>query len=395
MLERSRIEQYARRAARVAYFVLGLDCRYSLALVEKPDIGEDALLDTRRNQIQLNLALLKPFSTEVMPSDEPATEEGRVLDENYRHMMKILYLVFYEMRQLYQMRVVEAYVEREKYGPAGRAPVPEDDETCVRWLEELKAPGPDRDISDDADAFAYYLTCRYPETITMLESNGRLAEMKRRYDAVELPKERSEVECFTIDTSEQGRYVVYEDLIINSFIGRERISKGRMLKNHYEDAEGALYCAWILSEGKCRESVAAFYHTEEDLEKAPSLELVLDALERMLDKLTDQDYGQVAAAVESDKRYEVDDIRHASELMDIYYYISELRDGRYYENEERYGGRRGIPRISTTGRRLLDTIMDLVWRMDAGGPTKDDEMYAAFSRVDDSWMSNVYPTDNK
>ena len=119
MLDNDRIKAAADKAAKVAYTVLGLDCPYSVALINDLSIPEDARLDTQRNEIQLNLALLEPFSTDVMPSGELKTEEDKRVDEDYRHLMKVYSLVYHEMRHLYQKQAVNAYLINKKLG--GRA----------------------------------------------------------------------------------------------------------------------------------------------------------------------------------------------------------------------------------------------------------------------------------
>ena len=47
MLTNNAIEVYAQDAARVAYAVLGLDCPYSVILINDPTLPEDARLDTQ------------------------------------------------------------------------------------------------------------------------------------------------------------------------------------------------------------------------------------------------------------------------------------------------------------------------------------------------------------
>ena len=187
MLDINKIEVCARKAARVAYAVLDLDCPYSVAFIDVPDIEEDALLDTEKNEVLINLALLEPFSTDVMPSPELRTEEDRIVDENYRHMMKIFSLVYHEMRHLYQKQVVNAYCINKMLGGGRTIPQPESDKKCALWLEEMKDPGPDQDIEEDANDFAYYLTNRFPMQLPMLRTSRRLAAMKRKYDKVEIP----------------------------------------------------------------------------------------------------------------------------------------------------------------------------------------------------------------
>ena len=191
MLERERIEACAKKAGRIAYTVLGLDCPYSIAFINDPSIPEDARLDTQKNEVQINLALLKPFSTEVMPSLELKTEEDRQLDEDYRHMMKIYSLVYHEMRHLYQKRAVEAYLINKKLGGGRTVPALESDKKCALWLSEMQNQGSDQDIEEDAEDFAYYLTNRFPANLPLQRTNRRLAAMKRKYDKVEIPEDES------------------------------------------------------------------------------------------------------------------------------------------------------------------------------------------------------------
>ena len=184
MLDEIRIKATAEKAAAIAHSFLGLDCPYSIALIDKPGIAEDALLDTQQNEIQINLALLKPFSAEEMPSMEPRTEEEREQLENYRHMMKVNYLVFHEMRHLYQKKTVEAYMINQSLG-AKLVPQLESDKKCQLWLEGLKdGVG---EVEEDANDFAYYLTNRYPIQRPMVQKSRRLAAMKRKYDKVPIP----------------------------------------------------------------------------------------------------------------------------------------------------------------------------------------------------------------
>lgn len=184
MLNKDQIEDAAKKAAYVAYEVLGLDCKYEVALMEDPTIIEDALLDTTQHRILLNLSLLKPF-----PVGSAGYDGGDPLvDENYRHLLKICYLIFHEMRHLYQKRAVEAYFINEALG--GKiAPQRESSKKCKQWLEEMQTPAADNsDIEADADSFAYYLTNRYPIEIPyMVEKSRRLSAMKRKYDKIPLP----------------------------------------------------------------------------------------------------------------------------------------------------------------------------------------------------------------
>ena len=63
------------------------------------------------------------------------------------------------------------------------------------------------------------------------------------------------------------------------------------------------------------------------------------------------------------------------EIQNIFLSIKSLRDGRYYE-KLRF---RSVPRIEVTGGKLVDSIMDLVWRLD----NEDDSNQA---EVDEAMM---------
>jgi hypothetical protein len=90
-----------------------------------------------------------------MPAPEDMTEEDKQIDENYRHMMKIFFLVYHEMRHLYQKRAVNVYLINQRLGGSVLRPL-ESDKKCALWLSEMQAPGPNQDIEEDADDFAYY-----------------------------------------------------------------------------------------------------------------------------------------------------------------------------------------------------------------------------------------------
>ncbi len=388
MLDNDRIKAAAEKAARVAYTVLGLDCPYSVAFINDPDISEDARLDTQKNEVQLNLALLEPFSTDVMPSPEPMTEEEKQLDEDYRHLMKIYSLVYHEMRHLYQKQAVNAYAINKKLGRT--TPALESDKKCALWLKEMKAPAPGQDIEADANDFAYYLTNRFPANLPLQRTNRRIGAMKRKYDKVEIPED--EKKSFTIDTSMNGEYSVSEDSITHTSISGTQISKGLLVKSHFQEAELSLYTAWVLREGKCYEAIAAWYHKEEDLKDAPHLEKVLHAMEEQLDRLTDGEYSKYATA--KDAGEDNLSFKYWSDLQDIYFFIHDLYEGKYHGSGSlRYEGRRGIPRIETTGRKLVDAIVELIWKMDNNSASAEEEMAEAMNQFEEM-TENLVPDFN-
>ena len=304
------------------------------------------------------------------------TEEDQTLDENYRHMMKVYSLVYHEMRHLYQKQAVNIYAINKKLG-GKTLPQPESDKKCALWLSEMKDPGPNQDIEADADDFAYYLTNRYPVKLTMARTSRRLGAMKRKYDKVEIPAAPEKPKkSFAIDTSLNGLYTISEDHIIHQYFRKEEISKGLLVSRHFQDVEKALFCARTLREGKCYEAISAWYHTEDDLKDAPHLEKVLNALEEQINLFTDGEYGKYKAA--KDAGQHDGSFKYWSSYQDIYFFIADLREGKYHGSGSlKYEGRRGIPRIETTGKRIVDAVMDLIWRMDNDGPSWEDEIAEA------------------
>ena len=177
-----KIESIAKEAAVVAYTVLGLDCDYSVSLIDDPTIIEDGLFDTKDNIIMLNLARLEPFppGTLIIEMEDPDQ------DEDFRLVMKICYIIFHEMRHRYQKRAVEIYTLNKMLGGKMFKPL-ESDKKCELWLKEMQETGETTDIEEDCDDFAYYLTSRYPIELPMTRTNKRLGVMKRKYDKVEIP----------------------------------------------------------------------------------------------------------------------------------------------------------------------------------------------------------------
>ena len=127
---------------------------------------------------------------------------------------------------------------------------------------------------------------------------------------------------------------------------------------------------FALLEGYSRDSLLL----EHDLKNAPHLEIVIDALEKQVDLLTEGVYQKFAATHENLKALK--EIRYWHEIQEIWSQVNFLREGRYYENEKHHYP--GIPRIETIGKRLVDMVMDLVWRMDNNGISFQEELFEAF-----------------
>ena len=188
VLDRPRIEDLAHKAAKVAHTVLGLDDEYSIVLYEKPEMPCDAYFNTYQNEIQINLSQIKPFPEEAFCNiDGNPSDNHQLPDEDARLHLKICFLVFHEMRHLYQKKVVNVFSINERMGEHFIPPL-ESDKKAALWLEEMKEgctiPPETRDVELDADAFAYYLTNRYPVERPMAQTSRRIGAMKRKYNKV-------------------------------------------------------------------------------------------------------------------------------------------------------------------------------------------------------------------
>lgn len=186
---------------------------------------------------------------------------------------------------------------------------------------------------------------------------------------------------FKIDTQTKGIYIVSEDSITHHFFSIDETSPGLLVKKHYKEIERALYSAWFLREGKCYESIAAYMHDEKDLEEAPHLEKVIAAIEKQVELFTEGEYGKYVAAHEKQDWKLMEQNRYWREVQDVWVEIDALKNGRYYENKIHHHP--GVPRIETIGKRLVDKVMDLVWRMDNDAPDKQEELVEAFYRVNE------------
>ena len=188
MHDKDRIELWAKKAAFVAYSVLGLDCNYSVLLIDDPSVNEDGRLNPSTHEIQLNLAKLKPFPPQEEEQKTIHTEEERQLDETYRLLMKTCYVIFHEMRHLYQLQAVRIYELKRMMG-GNTMKLLESAKKCELWMSEMQSDSPmeTTDIEADANDFAYYLTNRFPIKLEMLKTNRRIGVFKRKYDKVIIP----------------------------------------------------------------------------------------------------------------------------------------------------------------------------------------------------------------
>ena len=198
---------------------------------------------------------------------------------------------------------------------------------------------------------------------------------------------------FKIDTQMKGLYVISEESITNHFFQKEKTSVGLLVKGHYKEVEAALYLSWLIRQGKTVETISAYYHTDDDLKDAPTLEKILPALEEQLDLLSEGAYSNYVAARQNQNWRAVDDYRYWQEIQDIWSEIDVLRSRRYYENEIYH--RPGIPRIETIGKRLVDAVMDLVWRLDNDEPGIQEQLTEALRKTSDPILPKFNPEDWK
>lgn len=175
-----------------------------------------------------------------------------------------------------------------------------------------------------------------------------------------------------IITTFQGAFVLAENSITKHWFRKETASRGLLTQKHYKEVEASLDIAGILKNGQTQESIKSYYHEDKDLEGKPTLVKCLDALENQLNLMTDGEYNAVVSEMKSGHYFY--DYKYLDEVQRIWGEIENLRDGRYYENEIFH--RPGIPRIETTGARIVEKIMDLIWKLDNDLPSFIEEMRA-------------------
>ena len=172
-------------------------------------------------------------------------------------------------------------------------------------------------------------------------------------------------------------YSLSEDNITRASYNGDQTSHGFLIHDYFDSIIKALSAALFLREGKCRESISSSKHVEDEQDATP-LESVLSSLEHSINMFTNGEYERfVSANTAGDRSY---DYKYYTELQDIWFEIKQLREGRYYEHP--LYGHRGIARISTTGGKLVDKIMDLVWRLDDNAPGAQEEMDAFMRHIE-------------
>lgn len=155
----------------------------------------------------------------------------------------------------------------------------------------------------------------------------------------------------------------------------QKTSPGVLVKTHFDPVFGVLYLTHLLKDCEVKEAMEQWaIEDQKKYDEAPGLGKVLDALLKQLSLLTDGEYDEYYE--DCRKRHDGEDDEHRRgsfnlpyemRIQDIFWDILDLKEGRYHGSGNiRYEGRRGFPRIETTGERLYTKLLDLIWRMDHG-----------------------------
>ena len=167
-------------------------------------------------------------------------------------------------------------------------------------------------------------------------------------------------------------------------------SKGLLVASHFEYVFCCLYLAHLLKDCEVKEAIANYWMGEEEKKKyenAPGLDTVLNHLLKQLSLLTDgvydEYYKDCQARHDDINEHGGDfDLPYQMQIQDIFWHILDLKEGRYHGSGNiRYEGRRGIPKIETTGEKLYSALLDLVWRMDNGPDYQSPEEIEAKRRI--------------
>lgn len=177
----------------------------------------------------------------------------------------------------------------------------------------------------------------------------------------------------------------------------QETSPGVLVKTHFDPVFGVLYLTHLLKDCEVKEAMAQWaIEDQKKYDEAPGLGKVLDALLKQLSLLTDGEYDDYYE--DCRKRHDGEDgsgsfnLPYEMRMQDIFWDILDLKEGRYHGSGNiRYEGRRGIPRIETTGERLYTKLLDLIWRMDHGAGYVPAEEIEARKR-DQERMSKIIPS---
>ena len=201
-------------------------------------------------------------------------------------------------------------------------------------------------------------------------------------------KKKPETKGFISDSVVIGMYgycfEISTEYIKRCCIKDTETSKGLIVRRYYEEVEKAVFLASLLKDGKVREALQNYYMEDPgELEKAPEMEKCLDALEKQFSILSDGQYEEFFANCRKRREGSSDegmlwDIPFANQAQDFFWNILDLREGRYIGSGNlKYDGRKGTPKIETTGKKIYAGLLDLIWRLDNDPDYKTPEEIAA------------------
>lgn len=176
---------------------------------------------------------------------------------------------------------------------------------------------------------------------------------------------------FKIITSKNGSFRVTDTSIAHYLQNTKEVSKGFLVSNHFSAVQRALFTAYFLADGRCYESIA---DRGLDPQEAPKLNDVLDTMEWQINSFTNGKYKEYSESYDAHRTITAYHYWH--EIQNIFLFIKSLRDGKYYEKRH-YAA---APRIEVTGGKLVDSIMDLVWRLDNENDSNQTEVDEAMMK---------------
>ena len=108
--------------------------------------------------------------------------------------------------------------------------------------------------------------------------------------------------------------------------------------------------AILLSSGRIRESRE--FYDDPDANKVPPLADIVARMEALLDQIPEKTW----------KKYR-------QNYFDVRNYLSSYQDGYYYENQKK----RGIPKIETSGLKLLMSLRSFLDKIEKNAPSEEPE----------------------
>ena len=177
---------------------------------------------------------------------------------------------------------------------------------------------------------------------------------------------------FKITTSKNGEFTVSDRSIKHSIRNFTEESKGLLVSRHFTPVQRALFTAYFLAEGNCYESLQS--RGVKPDENVPRLLAVLDTMEWQINSFTDGKYKKFTETYDAHRTVRAYHLWY--EMERVFLLVRDLRTGRYNGKTSH----RRIPLIETVGRKLVDSIMDLVWHLDNEESSSQKEVDAALAK---------------